>query len=149
MPSGLDVHGRHGTVRAWPMSELPDKSLAKSELPPTDNAADPVAKPTTEPAVEAAVKPAAEPALDAKLSSREGPLKAAWAELEKGDHVKARELALELSKSPDGVVSKEANEFIERMKPDPVILLVLLGTAILIAFLAVQYLGPHLPHAHS
>ena len=75
-------------------------------------------------------------------------MKTAWAELEKGDHVKAREIAFELSKSADLVVSKEAHEFIERMKPDPVILLVLLGTAILIAFLAVQYLGPRLPHTH-
>jgi cobalamin biosynthesis Mg chelatase CobN len=71
-----------------------------------------------------------------------GPLHAAWAALERGDHVEAKRLALELAKSEDETVRKEAEAFLTRMQPDPMILLVLLGTLLLLAFLAVQYLGP-------
>lgn len=117
-------------------SDKPDPSLSSEKADP----------PASDLAAPAPATPAEEASAEPLVAAKNGPLKDAWTALEQGDHVRAREFALELSKSSDALIRKEAEEFLERMKPDPMILLVLLGTAVLIAFLAVQYLGPRSEH---
>ncbi len=83
-----------------------------------------------------------EPAKPAAVDPRTvGPLAPAWAALERGDHVEAAKLARELTKSEDETVRNDATALLERLKPDPVILMVFAGTGLLILLLAWQYLG--------
>lgn len=70
-----------------------------------------------------------------------GPLAAAWAALERGDHVEAAKIARELAKSDDETTRNDAEAFLQRLRPDPVILMVFAGTGLLIVLLAWQYLG--------
>lgn len=73
----------------------------------------------------------------------EGPLAPAWAALERGDHVEAASLARALTTSEDEVVRRDADAFLQRLKPDPVILMVFAATGLLLLLLAWQYLGRH------
>lgn len=70
-----------------------------------------------------------------------GPLAPAWIALERGDHVEAARVAGELARSEDEALRNDAQAFLQRLKPDPVILMVFAGTALLLALLAWQYLG--------
>ncbi len=87
---------------------------------------------------ESAAVPEKKPAVDPRAS---GPLAPAWAALERGDHVEAASIARGLAKSDDEATRNDADAFLQRLKPDPVILMVFAGTGLLILLLAWQYLG--------
>lgn len=71
----------------------------------------------------------------------QGPLGPAWIALERGDHVEAARIAGELARSEDEALRNDAQAFLKRLAPDPVILMVFAGTALLLLLLAWQYLG--------
>lgn len=83
----------------------------------------------------------ASPAKTAEDPRKTGPLAPAWVALERGDHVEAARVASELARSEDEALRNDAQAFLQRLKPDPVILMVFAGTALLLVLLAWQYLG--------
>jgi len=126
VPRGLDVQHVHGSVRS--VSDSPDSERSQSAAGQVEKA-EPVA--SAEPA-------AAQKSEDPRAT---GPLAPAWAALERGDHVEAAKLARELAKSDDETIRNDAEAFLQRLRPDPVILMVFAGTGLLILLLAWQYLG--------
>lgn len=105
-------------------------------------------KPVDSSAAEAPKGPSKDEPPDAKPVATkdpryEGPLASAWTALERGDHVEAASLARALAKSEDEVVRRDAEAFLQRLKPDPVILMVFAATGLLLLLLAWQYLGRH------
>jgi hypothetical protein len=76
---------------------------------------------------------------------REGPLGPAWAALERGDHVEARSIAGAIAQGEDEASRREAEAFLRRLEPDPVILMVFAATGLLLLLLAWQYLGHRHP----
>lgn len=129
MPRGLDVQHVHGSVRS--VSDSSDNEPSKGAASEVETTAQPAA---AEPAV-------AQKSEDPRTT---GPLAPAWAALERGDHVEAAKLARELAKSDDETTRNDADAFLQRLLPDPVILMVFAGTGLLIVLLAWQYLG----HGH-
>jgi hypothetical protein len=101
----------------------------------------PVADPPSEraPATAPAQGEASAPPADDPRAT--GPLAPAWAALERGDHVEAARIARALAEGPDEVIRRDAEDFLARLRPDPVIVMVLVGTGLLLALLAWQYLG--------
>jgi hypothetical protein len=73
--------------------------------------------------------------------SPDDPLAPAEAALARGDHAEARRLAQALTTHADPAVRARAEALLARLRPDPVIVAVLVGTALLIAVLSALYLG--------
>lgn len=157
LPRGLDLHSVDGAVRAVvridPQELVSDEGSLKDDEPKKgDSGGDatsgddpsPEKKPADAPSTEAAKdeSPDAKP-VATKDPRFEGPLGAAWTALERGDHVEAASLARALAKSEDEVVRRDAEAFLQRLKPDPVILMVFAATGLLLLLLAWQYLGRH------
>lgn len=116
------------------MSESNDRDSSEQQSAAEPEAPTPSTAHATEPTQEASKEAAADPRTS-------GPLAPAWAALEKGDHVEAARIARELAKSDDETTRNDATAFLKRLEPDPVILMVFAGTALLIVLLAWQYLG--------
>jgi hypothetical protein len=88
---------------------------------------------------------AGEDAAPHKDPRRDGPLGPAWAALERGDHVEARSIAGAIARGEDEAARREAEDFLRRLEPDPVILMVFAATGLLLLLLAWQYLGHRHP----
>ena len=63
--------------------------------------------------------------------------------LDRGDHVETARLARTLTHSDDPETQTAGRAMIERLRPDPMILGVMISTGFLIVALALGYLGRH------
>lgn len=69
------------------------------------------------------------------------PVETAERVFDHGDFVQARRLAAALVDHPDPAVRARARALLDRLRPDPVIVAVMLATGVLIVSLALSYLG--------
>ncbi len=152
MSGGLDVHSVDGAVRPVVpiapqllVSDPPrtdDKDRASEREDPSTPSSELTKEPAKEPAKATAEEPKGEAAQAVAKDPRlEGPLASAWTALERGYHVEAASLARKLAESEDEVVRRDAEAFLARLRPDPVILMVFAATGLLLLLLAWQYLG--------
>lgn len=83
----------------------------------------------------------AEPAEPAAEEPVDPQVKAMRDALDRGDHREARALAAKLLASDDGALKAAGQEMAARFRRDPWVDAVFVGTAALMIFLAVHYLG--------
>lgn len=85
----------------------------------------------------------AEPVASAAAPTGDDPLAPAERALDRGDHAEARRLARALLGHDDPAVRTRAAALLARLRPDPVIVVVMVATGVLAAILATLYLGAH------
>lgn len=112
-------------------------------MPDPDHTADPSPDAAT-PAAEAAEteRPPTVATTETPASSVHPDILAMEDALDRGDHVRTRELATTLAASDDVKLKATGEAMLARLRPDPVIVAVMLSTGMLMLALALGYLGP-------
>lgn len=111
---------------------MPDPSSDDPAAAP-DAPKDPA--PAGEAAPETVVAAAVEPGVHPDIVAMEEAL-------DRGDHVRTRELAAGLAATDDPKLKATGEAMLERLKLDPVIVAVMVATGLLMLALALGYLGP-------